>query len=374
MALPLAKRCTAAALAAFGLVAHAGAAGGDPTGGACATAAAAGACGGAAASSGGVGAAEADALHLMQVNRRSNEVGPQVALNAARSATSGTHVANRSATRGNASQPSDGEPHAPSGVAPCTCSYMFKYCGSDGLCRNWWDEPSTSSCIENGLGVCTADYAAPGAPMCTYHEWPARDAAEVMVLGTWSNMDRELQSLGLDLTGLWWMKGNPLAEVLASFAGTSASSSMYPVTLKVPHNRKEHWSWRSDAHGSSLMKFYSAEDMEATMDISMTSNRSGTVSSFMQNFPGLGVEACGFEHKSEDEWLRRYTFQAASPLSDANYTLTRILRADGSPTRFWDEFLRSEDAGRQQSFGNDDRCMRSCEVVGSCTFCGQACR
>jgi len=76
-----------------------------------------------------------------------------------------------------------------------------------------------------------------------------------MVVGTWENMDTRMQDLDLDFTGIWWMRRNPVPEELASFAHTVVNSTIFPVRLSVPNNRKGVWSWINNGLGRTLRNY-----------------------------------------------------------------------------------------------------------------------
>lgn len=211
-------------------------------------------------------------------------------------------------------------------------------------------------------------------PPCTITVWPALYAGSKMVLGTWDNMDPKLRALNLDFTGLWWMRGNPVPEVLASFAGTKASSATYPATLEIPNSLANQWSWKYNIMGTLVMKFYQLLGADGTMTIDMNSHKEGAITTWMEKIPLIGVEKWGMELQNSDVWLRPTKFKPLSPFPDTTYALTRILRADGSPTRYWEDFLKSSDAISQQSFGNSNDCMRLCELASPCLACMSACR
>jgi len=253
------------------------------------------------------------------------------------------------------------------------CPKSFPKCNKDGWCYHGWLW-HWSKCA----GHCTADYSDPATTACTYRTWKAQDAAAEMVLGTQANMDPKLQDLGIDFTGLWWMKGNPVPEVLASFAGAAVNSSSFPAMLRVPNSLKNQWSWTDNTAGELLMAFYSQGPPEAPMEIVMEDGENGGIRTALTDFPGIYVDKWGFHKINDDEWDRPTSFQNRSLtgriFGDSNYTLTRVLREDGTKTQHWDTFLASSDAVQQLSFGNDDTCMRECQILLTCRICQSKCR
>lgn len=258
-------------------------------------------------------------------------------------------------------------------VAQRMCSKNFPECHSNGWCYHglawdWFRWP----------GSCNADYEDPETAPCTFHQWPAKDAGKEMILGTSMNMDPKLKQLGIDLTGLWWMRGNPVPEVLASFARAEVNSSTFPVMLSVPNNLANHWSWQANTAGELLMTFYSTGSPQDVMQIIMLNATNGGIHTSLRDFPGIYVDEWGFHQINNDEWDRPTTFQNGSIIGtifgDSNYTLTRVLHEDGSPTKFWNTFLDSNDAIGQMSFGNNIECMRQCQILSTCWLCQRKCR
>lgn len=94
----------------------------------------------------------------------------------------------------------------------------------------------------------------------------------------------------------------------------------------------------------------------------------------------MAVDEWQMDFLNDDEWNRTTLFQDDSPVGgvvgDNWYTLTRILKEDGNPTRFWSEYLNSEDGrSAQQIFVTDSACMRKCKIaVPSCRLCTLTCR
>lgn len=218
---------------------------------------------------------------------------------------------------------------------------------------------------------------------CVYESFAGKDALKHVQLGRADNMDPQLAALGIDLTGMWWMRGNPVEEVLASFVGTKVNSSTFPARLSVPNSMANHWSWRNSAMGTSLMKFYSVQSLgytpEGAMGIEMFNDTDGHIDTALKTNPAVLVEAWGFHKLNEDEWNRTSTFQDKSVWEyisgDHWYVLTRILKADGTPTKFWNDYLQSEDGkAEQRTFITNNACLRSCRIsVPSCSVCNFAC-
>merc|ERR1712196_532611 len=80
--------------------------------------------------------------------------------------------------------------------------------------------------------------------------------------GTDQNMQIH-PSLNIDLTGIWWMDGNPLeAEQLVSFAGAAndssgaATNSSFPIAIPVRNNLARRWTWSDTITGRGVMWYY----------------------------------------------------------------------------------------------------------------------
>mmetsp|Transcript_141882 Transcript_141882/g.441104 ORF Transcript_141882/g.441104 Transcript_141882/m.441104 type:complete len:125 (-) Transcript_141882:37-411(-) len=72
---------------------------------------------------------------------------------------------------------------------------------------------------------------------------------------------------------------------------------------------------------------------------------------------------------------RPSTFQKGSLIPDTTYNLARIIREDGTKTRYWKDFLASSGNLDQPTYGTNDNCVRICRAGGaSCHFCRATCR
>jgi hypothetical protein len=198
-----------------------------------------------------------------------------------------------------------------------------------------------------------------------------------MEVATTENMDPELQRLGIDFTGIWWMSDNPVPEELVSFANTKVSltNGGFPATLMVPNGRKGMWSWLTSFVGSILRKYYGTSDPNSHTDFVFESSTKGKISTGLTDVPLVWVESFPFykytqdcdetsgskdncdptdcapkdydgtcadliEQYPDDMWSRPTKFQAGSIFSDTTYTLKRIVMGDGTPHPvFWNEFM-----------------------------------
>lgn len=199
-----------------------------------------------------------------------------------------------------------------------------------------------------------------------------------MEVATEASMDPLLKNLSIDLTGIWWMSGNPVHEELVSFANTKVNltNGGFPATLSFPMNKKGMWSWLTTAFGTILRKFYGAtRDPELHREMVFQSPTDGTIDTGLTDVPLVWVESyplhkyaldCDATFGSEncdptdcapkefngtcadlirqyphDIWSRPTRFQEGSLFSATTYTLKRIVMGDGSPHPvFWAEFMQ----------------------------------
>lgn len=207
-----------------------------------------------------------------------------------------------------------------------------------------------------------------------------------MEVGNKTNMDPDLQKIGIDFEGIWWMSDNPVPEELVSFANTKVklTDGGFPATLMVPNSRKRMWSWLASTVGTILRKYYATGDPNAHTDFVFESSVKGSISTGLTNVPLVWVESFPFYKYSvdcdktfgskdncdptdcapegydgtcadliqqypNDIWSRPTRFQRGSLFSDTTYTLKRIVMGDGSPHPvFWDEFMQHTKSEEKQ--------------------------
>mmetsp|Transcript_36682 Transcript_36682/g.87624 ORF Transcript_36682/g.87624 Transcript_36682/m.87624 type:complete len:264 (-) Transcript_36682:182-973(-) len=184
--------------------------------------------------------------------------------------------------------------------------------------------------------------------------------------GTLGNMFLD-PALDLNLTGIWWMDGNPLlSEQLVSFAGAQGLAP-YPTTVSNPSNMAGRWSWADSLPGRFIMMHYA-----------FTSFAEEAQEFFFQNktFANIGViaeEAWGegstfpMEKINEDEWDRV-----------GSYVLRRIVYGDGSPHPvFWPKFLnwyKTTFPGYSIAvWSSNNDCIRRCQYFAPCFICQHVC-
>uniref|UniRef100_A0A7S0ABI3 Uncharacterized protein n=1 Tax=Pyrodinium bahamense TaxID=73915 RepID=A0A7S0ABI3_9DINO len=215
-----------------------------------------------------------------------------------------------------------------------------------------------------------------------------------MAVGTAENMDPQLPMLGLDFSGLWWMRGDPVPAQLVSFAHATVNSSAFPAQLLWPSSRSGAWSWSDDAVGWGLVAYYAMVDPAEPLRVNFVNATYGSIETGLTAVPLIWVDLWPFVKLSEDEWLRPATARSAPAdgssdeplLPETNYTLTRVVTADGQPHPvFWDKFMEhmtmapqydSPEKGGDQmiSWSTDDPCLRKCQVVMTCHLCKDLCR
>lgn len=184
-------------------------------------------------------------------------------------------------------------------------------------------------------------------------------------MGTSLNMNVD-PALNIDLTGAWWMDGNPaIFEQVVSFAG-AVGAAPFPVSIPMPTNFKGRWTY-SDTLLARLVMAYHAwttavNDAHLFMFANSTSAEIVPVAQ-----AAFGGQNFGFNKISNDEWNR----------GDV-YTLRRIIYEDGTPHPvFWPNFLnwyRSiQPNGKIVVYGSDNMCIRRCQFVMPCFVCKAFC-
>jgi len=204
-----------------------------------------------------------------------------------------------------------------------------------------------------------------------------------MPIGSSSNMDA---LPGIDLTGLWWMRGNPMPEVLATFAGLKVlkTGSPFPLQFSTPMGSAFHWAYPDSIKGEAAARIFwgpvglpLSESPDGSgierMKWEMYSAEKGTIP-IVGPFASL-MDKWDFNFIDEDQWQRPTIFKpyfcqeyggalgftCEKPLT-ITYVLTRIVREDGSRTKYWSDFeskMVQDGTTDFISFKNDSPCMRS---------------
>jgi hypothetical protein len=210
-----------------------------------------------------------------------------------------------------------------------------------------------------------------------------------VIVGTRDNINTGIPELDEEFYGVWWMKNNPVPEELASMAGAfseytgqnlSASEVNWskPVVVGVPNSRHNHWAWVETWTSENLiMPTYTSADFRAN-NFTMHSTKYGEIGTSLTDFPLVWVDKWTLEKLEPDTWLRRTLFQNHSLFSDNNYTLTRIINEDGSPTKYWPDFKEYMETNMTNTpllvWDTDDVCKRACMLAElQCHECHDCC-
>jgi len=203
-------------------------------------------------------------------------------------------------------------------------------------------------------------------------------------LGTPENMQ---QGLPFDFSGIWWMRGNEFPEILNTFAGLTCPDITpdWPndpdfeeeyLRCRIPYNGKHQWSFDTSLPIRAYMLFnVFARDIPGSLSVRFYNETYGEIPSGIENTPFIWGDGWTIEKINENEWLRASYFQDRSIFDDTNYTLTRIFRADGTPTKFFSEYVYWMEEERSLKYNSlwvwdsDSACKRLCTAFSSCSFC-----
>lgn len=190
---------------------------------------------------------------------------------------------------------------------------------------------------------------------------------------------------GVDLAGLWWMMGNPLAEEFVSFRGTTVTSSErgdFPKVTSSPSNMRGRWVWPYSLKGRALMSYYALTELPTVPQVTRWTNASYAV---IAPVAGGSTSESGFQYAfrrntsdpSGDTWIRENLDSPDDDTPEYVYTLVRVINGDGTPNeKYWPKFTTYANGlgiTRLQIWGNDNSCMRACETVSPCSFCKWSC-
>jgi len=204
-----------------------------------------------------------------------------------------------------------------------------------------------------------------------------------MLLGATENMDARISASGLDLTGLWWMKDNPAASELMSFAGSTVNASTFPMLLKLPSMASGRWAFQNTIKGRGNIADYKRQRPQKGMPFYFENATGAEIGSFLTSVPLLGLEAYHFHYVNADHWLRPSYYaekSIASGLSgstNSSYDLLRVVRADGSAhPEYWPEFLEhmANEGTTLINLISDDTCLRRCTLALPCSVCRRLCK
>mmetsp|Transcript_22640 Transcript_22640/g.51002 ORF Transcript_22640/g.51002 Transcript_22640/m.51002 type:complete len:270 (+) Transcript_22640:62-871(+) len=184
--------------------------------------------------------------------------------------------------------------------------------------------------------------------------------------GTLNNMFLD-PGLGLNLTGTWWMDGNPLHwEQLVSFANAEGIMP-YPAVVKDPCSLARHWSWSDNVYGRAIMLWYAfSSSAEATLDFYFQNRTYADIDAISDAVFGE-TASFPFTYINDDEWAR-----------GSDYVLRRIIYEDGTPhPRFWPKFINwfysTFPAGKIVTSSSNSDCLRRCQYLAPCVLCKAIC-
>lgn len=183
-------------------------------------------------------------------------------------------------------------------------------------------------------------------------------------MGTSANMNID-PALGIDLTGTWWMDGNPFTiEQLVSFAG-GAGQGPFPAHLMMPTNLAGQWTWSDSIFGRIVMGWYNfISTVDETHDFMFVNSSYAEIDPVDETT--FGDNIFPFEKISDDEWLREV------------YVLRRIIYEDGTPhpvqwQRFLDWYYTTWPSGQMVVYTTNNQCIRRCEFLLPCFICKSIC-
>jgi hypothetical protein len=223
---------------------------------------------------------------------------------------------------------------------------------------------------------------------CSFRSFPVEDTIQSKALAhgadvyaTYATTEEMAWNVGVDMAGLWWMMGNTLAEEFVSWKGSNSSNpSVFPMIMTAPTNLQGNWVWPKSISGRFLMSYYAATE-EPTVEqvLHWTNDSYATIAPIVGGGSKDGMQFVlrrNMSDPSGDVWFRNNKDTPESP-EEYIYTLVRVVNGDGKPNpKWWPKFLEyAKDLGITSLYvwGNDNSCMRSCEIAGFCWFCKWVC-
>mmetsp|Transcript_102646 Transcript_102646/g.187439 ORF Transcript_102646/g.187439 Transcript_102646/m.187439 type:complete len:275 (+) Transcript_102646:84-908(+) len=225
-----------------------------------------------------------------------------------------------------------------------------------------------------------------GSVQCSFMDFPVDHTIPANAMGNSSSVYPQHATTSemnwdVDLAGLWWMMGNPLAEEFVSFKGTVVTSSndgAFPKETSTPSNLRGQWVWPKSIAGTALMSYYALTEEPTVPQRTRWTNSTYAV---ITPIAGGSTSDSGFQYvlrrnnsdPSGDTWIRENLDSPDDDTPEYIYTLVRVIDGDGTPNnRWWPAFLdyaAQHGIDRLQMWGNDNSCMRACETVSLCSFC-----
>lgn len=200
----------------------------------------------------------------------------------------------------------------------------------------------------------------------TVLEFDPADIEDALVVGTEANIganDAAFSSSVMDLTGIWYVRWDPSdgyavqgyrssrMEIAFTFADSliaNYSDPGKPFTMKVPGMSPKHWAYSNSLAAKAQMFTHSITwDWCHNWTFAMEDNQHGFVE-------GLGP----FNYLNEHQWER----PTETVAGDFTYKLSRIVKADGSKTEHYDDYLKLMEGYLLRVWGNEDQEAR-CEAT-----------
>lgn len=175
--------------------------------------------------------------------------------------------------------------------------------------------------------------------------------------------------MDLDLTGAWWMDGNPLTyEQLVSFAGAKGSLP-YPTTVEVPTSQMGRWSWSDNFLGRGIMAYYAfTSNPDEKQQFQFKNSTYADIIPVGDVFKVSDENAkFGFKYMNANEWDRVDT-----------YVLRRIIYGNGTAhPQFWPKFVDWYKETWPDTDvivrGTNNHCLRICANLAPCFLCTAIC-
>lgn len=170
-----------------------------------------------------------------------------------------------------------------------------------------------------------------------------------------------------------------MAGAFSKYTGQESPRIEWPVTVGVPNSVSNKWAWPETWIAKKVIMPGYTSAIDKANNFTMRSPTAGSIDTTLTTQWGVWVEEWGLYKIDKDTWNRPTTFQDGSPWPDTNYTLTRIVNEDGSPTEHWETYktyMKEEmDGAPLLVWDDDDACKRKCMLAGeSCQYCHWCCK
>mmetsp|Transcript_44718 Transcript_44718/g.127632 ORF Transcript_44718/g.127632 Transcript_44718/m.127632 type:complete len:292 (-) Transcript_44718:162-1037(-) len=201
------------------------------------------------------------------------------------------------------------------------------------------------------------------------------DIGKALEIGTGANIGPNFDTSVLDLTGIWYILWEPSSsavkfymslrlEIAVTFAGAKISGYSHPNSsfhMSMPGQMPKHWAY-SDSLSSDLQMFAHAIAWPYCQDLSYK----------FENNRHAFIEGIGpFIYLNDDQWQR----PTETPAGTFTYKLSRIVYANGTKTKFYDDYRQLMNGYRIKVWADTDqyaRCEGTEPVIGMCRVMGDA--